>query len=174
MTITDSVLDTPQEPPGKAFPAGLGLGSDEEGPEDAFAMPVRESSGRPVWIYALAAVAAVVVIVLLFNLVFGGDDGEGEASPTDGGGQVSAEEATATMCGHVQQIQVFRDDALGEAAELLQEDAAALKEAGERPTAKQVKALIVAIDDAREALATQADTTEPFAALQTAISDLPC
>ena len=70
------------------------------------------------------------------------------------------------MCGHVQQVVVFRDDALGVAAEQLQEDVAALGEAGERPTAKQVRAVIAAIDDAREALATQADTTAPFAALE--------
>jgi hypothetical protein len=174
MTITDAVLDTPQEPPGSAFPPGLGLGADDEGPEDAFAMPVRESGGRPIWIYVLAAVAAVVVLVLLFNLFFGGDDGEGDAVPTDGGGQVSGEEATTTMCGHLQQVQVFRDDALGVAAEQLQEDVAALKQAGERSTAKQVKALIAAIEDARAALANQEDTTEPFAALEEAIADLPC
>ena len=29
---------------------------------------------------------------------------EGDGAPTDGGGQVSGEEATATMCGHVQQV----------------------------------------------------------------------
>lgn len=172
MTITDSVLDTPQEAPGPAFPPGLGLGSDEEGPEDAFAMPVRESGGRPVWIYVLAAVAAVVVLVLVFNLLFGGDGGDAE--PTDAAGQVSGQEAIDTMCGHVQQVQVFRDDALGAAAEQLQQDVAALKQAGERPTAKQVKELIAAIEDARAALANQEDTTEPFAALQTAITDLPC
>ena len=87
---------------------------------------------------------------------------------------MSGEEATATMCGHVQQVQVFRADALGAAAEQLQEDVTALKQAGERQTAKQVKALIVAIDDARTALANQEDTAEPFAALQAAIADLPC
>jgi len=173
MMITDAVLDTPQEPPGSAFPPGLGLGTDDEGPEDAFAMPVRESGGRPIWIYVLAAVAAVVVLVLLFNLFFGGDDGNGEAAPTDGA-QVSGEEATTTMCGHLQQVQVFRDDALGVAAEQLREDVAALKQAGERPTAKQVKALIAAIEDARAALANQEDTTEPFAALEEAIAGLPC
>jgi hypothetical protein len=174
LTITDADLDKPTEPPGSAFPPGLGLGTGDEGPEDAFAMPVRESSGRPTWIYALVAVVAVVVVVLLFNLILGGDDDGGEATPTDGGAQVSGEEATATMCGHVQQVQVFREDALGVAAEQLREDAAALKQSGERQTAKQVKTLIAAIEDARRALAEQQDTAEPFAALQGAIADLPC
>jgi predicted RNA-binding Zn-ribbon protein involved in translation (DUF1610 family) len=175
LLITDADLDKPTEPPGQAFPPGLGLGTDDEGPQDAFAMPVRESTGRPIWIYALAAVALVVVLVLLFNLLFGGDnDGGGDATPSDGGAQVSGEEATATMCSHVQQMQTYRDDALGAAAEQLEEDAAALKQAGERQTAKQVKALIAAIDDARAALANQDDTAEPFAALRVAIADLPC
>ena len=174
MTITDAELDRPQEPPGSAFPPGLGLGSDDEGPEDAFAMPVRESGGRPIWIYVLAAVAALVVLVLLFNLIFGGDDGGGDAAPTDGGGQVSGEEAIATMCGHVQQVRVFRDDALGVAAEQLQADVTVLEQAGERQAARQVRALIAAIDDVRQALANQEDTAEPFTALQDAVKNLPC
>ena len=133
-------------------------------------MPVRESTGRPDPDLCSRSVAVVVVLVLVFNLFFGGDDGSGEVTPSDGGAQVSGEEATATMCGHVQQVQVFRDDALGAAAEQLQQDAAALKQAGERQTARQVKAVIAAIDDARAALANQEDTDEPFAALQEAIA----
>jgi len=173
MTITDADLDAPQEPPGSAFPPGLGLGDDAEGPQDAFAMPVRESRGRPLWLYVLGAAVAVVILVLLINLLLGGDDG-GERPGGDGGGQVTAEQATATMCGHIQQVQVFRDDALGTAAERLQADVAALKQAGERPTAKQVKAVITAIGDAREALANQRPTQKPFAALQDAMAALPC
>ncbi|MDH4178188.1 MAG: IBR domain-containing protein [Thermoleophilia bacterium] len=172
MTITDAELDRPQEPPVSAFPAGLGLGDDGEGPEDAFAMPVRESSGRPVWIYVVAAVLVVVVALVSFNLISGGDDGEAPAGGT--GEQVSGEAATATMCGHVQQVQVFRDDALGAAAEQLKEDIAALKQAGERRTAKQVRAVVGSIGEARTALATQEDTSDAFAALQTAMAGLPC
>jgi hypothetical protein len=172
LTITDADLDAPQEPSGPAFPPGLGLGEDSEGPQDAFAMPVRESRGRPLWIYVLGAVVAVVILVLVLNAVLSGDDGGEQAA--DGGGPASAEQATATMCGNIQQVQVFRDDALGAAAERLKEDVAALKEAGERQTAKQVKAVIAAIRDAREALANQQPTAEPFAALQEAIDGLPC
>ncbi|HET9311273.1 MAG TPA: hypothetical protein VFP41_08635 [Actinomycetota bacterium] len=168
ITITDADLDTKPEPPASAFPPGLGLGDDDEGPEDAFAMPIRESSGRPPWIWVLVGVGAVIVGVLLFITIFGGDD-----APDDGGG-VSAEEATATMCGHVQQIQVFRDDALGAAAEQLMEDRSALRQAGERQTARQVRQLIVAIDVAREALAEQRPTAGPFADLEEAIAALPC
>ncbi|HWC70804.1 MAG TPA: hypothetical protein VG993_06550 [Actinomycetota bacterium] len=171
ITITDAELDKPREPPGSAFPPGLGLGDDQEGPEDAFAMPVRESAGRPLWIWALVAVVAIVVIVLLFNAFFGGDD---KQAPGDTGAQVSGEEATAAMCSHVRQITVFRDDALGAAAEQLTEDAAALKEAGERRTARQVEKLIASIDRARDALANQQPTAGVFADLQEAIATVPC
>jgi ribosomal protein L37AE/L43A len=168
ITITDADLDTTPEPPPSAFPPGLGLGEDDEGPEDAFAMPFRESTGRPPWIWVLVGVAALIVAVLLFVTILGGDD-----APDDGA-QVSGEQATATMCGHVQQIQVFRDDALGAAAEELQQDRVALRRADERQTARLVRQLIVAIDAARGALANQEPTAGPFADLQEAIDALPC
>lgn len=177
MRITDADLDRPTERPAtaaSAFPPGLGLGDDDEGPQDAFAMPVRERSGRPLWIYVLVAVAALVLLVLLFNVIFGGDGG-GDATPTGGAPAVSAEEATTTMCSHVQQAtQVLRDDALGQAADQLQQDVAALREAGERQTAKQVKTVIAAIDDVRDDLANQQDTTASFGELSQAIQELPC
>lgn len=173
MTITDADLDAPQEPPGSAFPPGLGLGDDAEGPQDAFAMPVRESGGRRLWPFVLGAIVAVVLLVLLFNIFLGGGDG-GEPSGGDGGGQAGGALATTAMCGHIQQVQVVRDDALGAAAEQLREDVAALKEAGERRTAKQVRAVIAAIGDVREAVATQQPTEESFAALQDAMAALPC
>jgi len=168
ITITDADLDTKPEPPVSAFPPGLGLGDDQEGPEDAFAMPIRESSGRPPWVWVVVGVGALIVAVLLFVTILGDDD-----APDDGA-QVSAEEATATMCGHVQQIQVFRDDALGVAADQLMEDRSALRQAGERQTARQVRQVIVAIGVAREALADQRPTAGPFAELQEAIGALPC
>jgi hypothetical protein len=170
MMITDAVLDEPSEPPGSAFPPGLGFGSDGEGPQDAFAMPVRESAGRPGWVYVVAGVLVLVVAVVAFNLVFGGDD----APPPVDTDVVTAEQATATMCGHVQQIQTFRDAAFAAAAKELAADADVLRELGERRTAKQVTTLIAAIEGAREALATQQDTAGPFAKLRRSMTALPC
>ena len=174
MMITDAVLDAPQEAPGSAFPPGLGFGSDGEGPQDAFAMPVRESSGRPIWIYVVAGVLALVVALVLFNSLIGG--GDDPAPPGDSGTQVTGEQAIATMCGHVQQqTQLVRDSALSAAADELKSDVVALKGAGERETAKKVKAVIAAIGGVREALATpQQDTTNEFAELGRAIDGLPC
>ena len=172
MMITDAVLDAPQEAPGSAFPPGLGFGSDDEGPQDAFAMPVRESSDRPIWIYVVAGVLTLVVVVVLFNLVFGG--GDDPAPPGDSGTQVTAEQATATMCGHVQQMQLTRDSALGVVADELRADAGALKQAGERQTAKLVKAVITSIERTRKALANQQPTAKRYTELRRAIEDLPC
>ncbi|MGZ8582241.1 MAG: hypothetical protein ACXWXB_05305 [Actinomycetota bacterium] len=176
MTITDAVLDQPAEQPASAFPPGLGLGNDDEGPQDAFAMPVRESSGRPTWVWIVAALVGVALLVVLFNLMFGGDDGGGAASPTpsEGTGQVSVEEAIATMCGHVQQSQVLRDQALAAAQDTLKADAKALKQAGDPQAAKQVRALIAATGDLRQALADQADTADELLAQGEAVAALPC
>lgn len=170
MTITDAVLDEPTEPPASAFPPGLGFGSDDEGPQDAFAMPYRESARRSAWMYVVAGVLAIVVAVVVFNLVFGGED----APPPGDGDAVTAEQATGAMCGHVRQMQTFRDDALGVAAKELATDAEMLKELGERRTAKQVQAVITAIEGAREALATQQPTEKLFVKLRKAMQALPC
>lgn len=170
MLITDAVLDEPAEPPGSAFPPGLGFGSDDEGPQDAFAMPYRESTGRRTAAFVAAGVLALLVAIVLFNLAFGGDD----APPPDEPGAVTAEQARATMCAHVQQMQTFRDGALAGAATELVADADTLKDLGERRTAKQVTTLVAAIEGARKALATQQDTTEPFAELRRSMTALPC
>ena len=84
-------------------------------------------------------------------------------------------EAIATMCTDVQQsTQVLRDDALGRAQDTLKQDAAAIKQAGDPATAKQVKVLIARIEDLRTALQEQAPTEEATAALLDARSALPC
>ena len=83
------------------------------------------------------------------------------------------EQATATMCGHVQQTQVFRVQALAQAEDALRADAKTLKQAGDRQTAKQVRGLIAATEDLRQALADQQDTTEVLAAQADAIACAP-
>lgn len=171
MKITDSVLDQPQEPLGSAFPPGLGF-DDNEGPQDAFAMPVRESGARPVWIYAVAGVVALLILVVLFNLLIGG--GEDPLTPGDTGAQVTSEQAIATMCGHARQVTVFRDDALGVAAEQLATDVIALEQAEEPKVAKKVGALIASIERARTAIANQQPTQGPFAKVLKAQNELPC
>jgi hypothetical protein len=172
ITITDADLDAPQEPLGSAFPAGLGLEDDDEGPQDAFAMPVRETSGRPPWIWIAGGIVVLVVAVVLLSMVLGENDAP--APSPNSAGRAAGERATATMCGHVQQMQVFRDDALARARDQLRQDVAALRQAGERQTAKEARAVIGAIEQARRALANQQDTARPFADLEGAIAELPC
>ena len=165
VTISDADLDRPQQPSASAFPPGIGLGDDDEGPHDAFAMPYRESSRRPVWIWIVVGLVALVVIVVLFNLFFGGDGGESDVTP---------EEAIATMCGHVQQTQLVRDQALAQAQETLRADAKAIKQAGDTETAAQVRALIAVTGDLRRALANQEATADETRAQAEAIAALPC
>ena len=72
VTISDADLDRPQQPSASAFPPGIGLGDDDEGPHDAFAMPYRESSRRPVWIWIVVGlVAAFGLAKLLAANMFG-------------------------------------------------------------------------------------------------------
>jgi hypothetical protein len=165
VTISDADLDRPQQRSGSAFPPGIGLGNDDEGPQDAFAMPYRASGRRPVWLWIVAGLVALVLVVVLFNLIFGGD---GE----DTG--VSADEAVATMCSHVQQTQVLREQALAQAQVTLRADAKALKQAGDAETAKQVRALVAATGDLRMALASQEGAADELRAQGEAIAALPC
>ena len=78
------------------------------------------------------------------------------------------------MCGHVQQTQVFRVQALAQAEDALRDDAKALKQAGDPQAAKQVRGLITATANLRQVLADQGDTTDALAAQAEAIASLPC
>ena len=136
-------------------------------------MPTRASSGRPPWVWIVAGLIAIAVAVVAFNALFGGEEG-GDAGTTPSGGAVTVEEATATMCGHVRQTQVFRVQALAQAEDVLKADAKTLKQAGDPQAAKQVRSLITATEDLRQALADQQDTSEVLAAQADAIAALPC
>jgi hypothetical protein len=134
-------------------------------PGSAFPMPQADKRrGTPTWLM-IAAGAIVAGLIVLF-LLTRGDDGGSEP-----GGSV---DATAEMCRNVQQLQVLRSDALGRAQRDLRADAEALKEAGEKRTVKQVRALITAVGDYRAALDNQENTQDEVAAMQDAIDALPC
>ena len=165
MSVSGDDLDAvpPEGPAGPQQP----FGTPEPG--SAFPMPQADRRGGfPRWGFAVIAVV-VVAIVGVFLLTRGGDDAPGETPAP------STDEAIATMCTDVQQsTQVLRDDALGRAQETLKEDAAAIKQAGDPATAKQVKVLIARIQDLREVFQEQGDTTAATAALGDAVSALPC
>jgi hypothetical protein len=95
------------------------------------------------------AAAAVVVFLVLRVLLF--DNGEGEAQ-----GSPSAT-AMSQMCVHLNEFQVQRVGALRRGAMLLVGDAAALRAAGDEPTAKKVDRLVVAA----RAFANALDSTDP-------------
>jgi hypothetical protein len=88
----------------------------------------------------------------------------------------STDTAMAQMCLHLNEFQVQRVGALRRGADLLVDDAVALRAAGDEPTAKKVDRLLVAA----RGFATALDTDEPgddAAALNkmlTARSAMPC
>ena len=113
----------------------------------------------------------VAVLSLVFILNLGGED-PGDATPP-----ANAAAATATLCQDVQQLtQLLRDDSLGRTQTTLKQDVAALKQAGDPETAKQVRTLITAIGDLRSALRSQDDAqkNEATAAMLAAMDALPC
>ncbi len=145
-------------------------GADEPG--SAFPMPQRERrAGVPPWAWVAGAAVVVAVLSLVFILNLGGED-PGDATPP-----ANAAAATATLCQDVQQLtQLLRDDSLGRTQTTLKQDVAALKQAGDPETAKQVRTLITAIGDLRSALRSQDDAqkNEATAAMLAAMDALPC
>jgi hypothetical protein len=165
MSVSGDDLDSvpPEGPGGPQDP----FGSTEPG--SAFPMPQADRpGGLPRWALALIAVAVVAIIAVIL-LTRGGDEESG-ASPTP-----NADVAITTLCTHVQQLtQLLRDDALGRAQDTIRQDAAAIREAGDTATAKQVKVLIARIQELRVAYQEQADTADASAAMGKAIAALPC
>jgi predicted RNA-binding Zn-ribbon protein involved in translation (DUF1610 family) len=162
VTISGDDLEAvPSEAPGG--PQTSGATSD---PGTPFPMPRAERTGWvsqvPTW--GWVAVAAVVVAVIAVIVLTRG----GGSTPEAGGS------ATETMCAHVQGLQTLRTDALGRAQDDLKSDADALKAEGNEDVAKQVKKLIAAVGAVRTDLENQDPTTKSFAAMNKAITALPC
>lgn len=114
----------------------------------------------------IVAGAFIAGLIVLFLLTRGGDEGS-EPSPP-------AADPTAELCQDVQQLQVLRADALSRAQDDLKADADALKAAGDKQGAKQVRTLVAAVADVRTALANQASSEDEVAAMLKAINALPC
>jgi predicted RNA-binding Zn-ribbon protein involved in translation (DUF1610 family) len=182
----EAAEEPPAEPPATPAPVSI-MGDDLDsapreplgGPQEAFGaqeagspfpMPSRDRTGGlgglPSWALIAAAVVAVVIVGgVVFRLVGGGGSDASPAATVD---------ATAATCQDVQQTQILRADALGRARQDLRDDVAALKQAGDKPTAKQVTVLIGRLDAYRTALQNQEDTTDEVAAISRAIRALPC
>jgi ribosomal protein L37AE/L43A len=154
--IEPEPLGGPQQP----------LGSNEPG--SPFPMPRRaDRGGIPPWVFIAAGALVLIVIVAV---VFALRDGE-EAVQTP---PPDAAAVKATLCSDIQQLQVLRADALGRAQDDLEGDAAALKEAGDKATAKKANQLVAAVDDVRAALEEQQDIGPTTDAMANAITALDC
>jgi ribosomal protein L37AE/L43A len=144
---------------------------DPQDPASAFPMPRRaDRGGIPPWVFVAvgAVLVVVVVVVAIFLFTRGGDDAPQGATPT------GSTEIKEKLCSDVRQLSVLRTDALGRAQDDLKADAAALKEAGDKATAKKVSKLVAAVGDVRTALGEQRDTTEAATAMAKAIAALDC
>ncbi|HEY5859948.1 MAG TPA: hypothetical protein VIX62_06665 [Actinomycetota bacterium] len=137
--------------------------------DPAFPMPRRADrhGGVPAWAW-VALGAVVVAIIAIFVFTRGGDDPVDAPAP----GSTAAMEQLCSDVGQLQQV--IRTDALARAQDDLKADATALKEAGDKATAKQVKQLIAAVGDLRTALEDQQDTTEATNAMAEAIDAVGC
>jgi ribosomal protein L37AE/L43A len=137
--------------------------------DPAFPMPRRADRHRniPPWVY-VAVGAVVVALIAIFLFTRGGDDAPAGSTPT------GSAAAKAKLCTDLQQLQVLRTDALGRAQDDLKADAAALKEAGDKATAKKVSQLVAAVGEVRTALEDQADTKESTTAMAQAVAALDC
>lgn len=139
--------------------------------DPTFPMPRRADRHRSIPPWVIVAVgAAVVALIAIFVFTRGGDDAPTGKTPSPGSAA-----AMEQLCSDVRQLQqVIRTDALGRAQDDLKVDATALKEAGDKATAKKVNQLIAAVGDLRTALEEQQDTTEATNAMAEAIDAVDC
>jgi transcription elongation factor Elf1 len=78
------------------------------------------------------------------------------------------------LCLHLRDLQTPREDAFTRLAATLEDDAAAIEEAGKQNLADAVERLRVAVLAYRDALAAQGDTSAAAAQVAAAVSQLPC
>jgi hypothetical protein len=120
------------------------------------------------WIAVGVAVVAIVVGAIVLT-----SGGGGPATSPSGSPSVTAEQALASLCAHKEDFQL-RYEALGRLSQDLQNDAAALRAAGDEETAAAADELVAAVDAVHTALGDNEDTTDEVAAVLVALDDLPC
>jgi hypothetical protein len=81
---------------------------------------------------------------------------------------------TETLCLHLRDLQTPREDAFTRLAKTLVADADAIEASGDGELAAQVRTLRRAVLGYRDALATQADTSDAAATLGEAYGAMPC
>ena len=119
----------------------------------------------------LGAVGVVVIALVTFLLMRGGDDPDPGATTSPS--TASAEEA---LCTHLVDLQVLRFDALGRTADTLEADAEALRGEGDETLASAVDDLVLAVRDLAEAYNTpgEADNEQATDAVLEALGPIPC
>jgi ssDNA-binding Zn-finger/Zn-ribbon topoisomerase 1 len=122
----------------------------------------------PLLVGALLAIAAVVV---LFQ-VLGGDDAGPGATPTSP--TAPARDPLRQACRDLVDVQLFRVQALDQAAQNLTADAAALRDEGERDLAKAVRDIVEAIRSYQDVANGGGDTQAATQQLLDALDKVDC
>ena len=119
----------------------------------------------------VVVVAAVVVIAVVWALL-----GHGKSTPATGTNppspSLTAAQATAKLCDDIPIDQNLRVDALNREAQQVRTDAEAIRNAGDRPTARKAVAVAVAMENFAKTLETHGATTDVTNALNAAIETL--
>jgi hypothetical protein len=122
----------------------------------------------PLLVGAIVAIGAVVVLALAL-----GDDDGAARSPSPSTPSVIAD-PFRQVCRDLVDVQVFRVDALGRAAEALTQDAAALREQGEEENAVAVEEIVAAIGSYQEVAEGGGNTQAATEQLLDALAAVDC
>ena len=144
-----------------------------EPPEPAAAaVPLRGLPGAArLWI----AVGVAVVAIVAGAIVFTGGGGEPTTSPSSSPPpSLTAEEAQAALCQHQNEFPTLRYEAIGRYERTLEDDAAALRAAGDEETAAAVDELVAGVDAIHTALGNNEPTDDLVATVIDDLAALPC
>ncbi len=129
----------------------------------------REHRTRSRSTLVIAGGVALAVVIGIVIAVVNASGGDGGVDPS------AAEQARATTCTHVAEgFEVIREEALARTADTLAQDAAALRAAGDEPTAARIDGIVTITRELSAAIATQQDQTALTGALLDALESLPC
>jgi hypothetical protein len=126
----------------------------------------------------IAAIGVAAVLLVSFAISSLGAP-QGSAGPTTTTTTTTTPPPTSAppveaLCLHLRDLQTPREDAFNRLAATLEDDAAAIEEAGKQNLADAVERLRVAVLAYRDALAAQGDTSAAAAQVAAAVSQLPC
>jgi hypothetical protein len=120
----------------------------------------------PLLVGAIVAIGAVVALAITLG---GGDDGVPSRTPSPSSG-----DPLRRVCRDLVDVQLLREDALGRAAQALQQDAGALRSQGDTANADAVVDIVAAIRAYQEVAQGGGDTVAATNQLLDALARVQC